>query len=352
MRGPMRQKSGATLDDVARRAGVSTATVSRVLNAPDRVRESTRRRVEAAVAALSYTPHFSGRALASNRTDTIGAVIPTMENAIFARGLQALEEELAMAGVTLLVATSQYDHAREAAQIRVLVGRSVEGLVLIGTAREPAIYELLERRGVPFVLLWTYRADLPHLCVGFDNHAAAHGLAERVAELGHRRVAMIAGITAWNDRAKDRVDGVRDALSARGLDLRPPYLVEAAYTLEAGRQAAERLLALEKRPSAIICGNDVLAVGAIQGARSLGLSVPSDVSVTGFDNIELASVVEPPLTTVHIPHRRMGQAAAQLLLRMRNGGETAESLVFDTTLFERASLSPPPLANLRPSAKH
>jgi len=338
----MEQRAAPTLEDVARRAGVSTATVSRVLNAPDRVREDTRRRVEEAIARLGYTPHFSGRALASNRTDTVGAVIPTMENAIFARGLQALEEELAGAGVTLLVATSNYDPAREAAQVRVLLGRGVDALVLIGTAREAEIYDLLRRRGLPFVLVWNYRKDWPGVCVGFDNRAAAREIAGRVLALGHRRIAMISGITAWNDRAADRVLGVQEALSAAGLALEAPRLVEAEYTLEAGREAAERLLALEPRPSAIICGNDVLAVGAIQGVRALGLAVPRDVSVTGFDNIELARVVEPALTTVHVPHRRMGRAAARLLLDMRNRLEGLESVRFDTEVVERASLAPPP----------
>ena len=143
------------LEDVAQLSGVSTATVSRVFNAPALVREETRKRVQAAVEQLGYTPHFGGRALASNRTWTVGAVIPTMENAIFARGLQAMEETLAEAGVTLLVSTSHYDSAREAAQISALIGRGVDGLILIGEARDAAVYDLLARRGIPFVLVWS-----------------------------------------------------------------------------------------------------------------------------------------------------------------------------------------------------
>ena len=131
----MSPNSLPTLEDVARRAGVSTATVSRCLNEPDRVRPATRARVDAAVNELGYTPHFGGRMLASNRTNTIGAVIPTMENAIFAAGVQALQDELARRGITLLVATSHYDMQREAEQIRVLLGRGVDGLVLIGEDR-------------------------------------------------------------------------------------------------------------------------------------------------------------------------------------------------------------------------
>ncbi|MCL5777563.1 LacI family DNA-binding transcriptional regulator [Limibaculum sp. FT325] len=334
-------KPQPTLEDVARASGVSTATVSRVLNDSARVRRETCERVEAAIARLGYTPHFGGRMLASNRTDTIGAVIPTMENAIFARGLQTLEEELAAAGVTLLVATSNYDPAREARQIRALLGRGIDGLVLIGEARDPESYELLRRRGMPFVVVWTWRADCPWTCIGFDNRAAARGLADRVLDLGHRRIAMISGITLGNDRAAARLAGVREAMAARGLALDAGNLVEAAYTLEAGREAAARLLARAPRPTAIICGNDVLAAGAMLAIRVAGLRVPRDVSVTGFDDIELAQLLDPPLTTVRVPHRLMGQTAARVLLRMRAGEDGVESAMFGTTLVDRGSLQPP-----------
>ncbi len=334
-------KTQPTLEDVARMSGVSTATVSRVLNEPGRVRRETRNKVEAAVHMLGYTPHFGARALASNRTYTVGAVIPTMENAIFARGLQALQEELADAGVTLLVATSNYDSEREERQIRILLGRGVDGLVLIGEARGASAYELIQRRGVPFVLVWTWRADSPWPCVGFDNRAAARTLADRVLDLGHRRVAMIAGITRDNDRAAARIDGVREALAARGLPLDPQWLVEAEYQIDAGAGAARRLLSQSDRPTAIICGNDVLAAGAMLAARRMGLEVPADLSVTGFDNIDLARLLDPPLTTVHVPHRRMGHAAAKMLLALRDPGARQENICFQTELVEGASLAAP-----------
>ncbi len=337
-------KARPTLEDVAGLAGVSTATVSRVLNEPERVSAKTRSRVKAAVAHFDYTPHFGGRALASNRTNTVGAVIPTMENAIFARGLQALQEALAEDGVTLVVATSNYDPEREAQQIRTLLGRGVDGFVLIGEARDPALYTMLERRGVPFVLVWSWRPDCPWPCVGFDNRAAARAMAERVFELGHRRIAMIAGVTRGNDRAAARVDGVRDALAARGLHLDESSLIESPYRLEAGADAARQLLAAtptpwQNRPTAIVCGNDVLAAGALTAIRDLGLKAPADVSVTGFDDIDLALVLDPSLTTVHVPHRRMGQAAARLLLRLRAREDDTTNVVFETALVERGSLA-------------
>ena len=329
----------STLQDVARRAGVSTATVSRTLNNPSLVKPGTRERIERAVTELGYTPHFGGRALASNRTNTVGAVIPTMENAIFARGLQALQDRLSEANVTLLVATSHYDQDREQAQIRALLARGVDALVLIGEAREQSTYDLIKARGVPFVILWTYQPNGPASYIGFDNFAASRLITEHVLAKGHRKIAMIAGITAGNDRAAIRAQGVRATLAEKGIDLREPFFAEADYDIRAGADVAEAMLARENRPTAIICGNDVLAVGAIGGIRSAGLRVPDDVSVVGFDDIDLALVVEPALTTIRVPHRRMGRAAAEYILANMAGEETDESILIDVDLIERGSLA-------------
>jgi LacI family transcriptional regulator len=337
----MNRKPAPTLHDVAREAGVSTATVSRALNAPDLVSDPTRELVLRAVDELGYTPHFGGRALVSNRSNTIGAIIPTMDNAIFARGLQAFQETLSDAGVTLLVASSGYDSAREFEQIRTLVGRGTDGLMLIGAERPAQSYAFLARRRIPYVLTWNYRPHPTACFVGFDNRLAARAMARKVIELGHRRIAMIAGITASNDRASDRVVGVRAALDEAGLSGRDLHVVEEVYSLRGGRRACARLLERRPRPTALICGNDVLAVGAITQVSALGLRVPDDVSITGFDDIELAEVIEPRLTTVHVPHRRMGEAAARALLAIRDGTTDCEGVELETHLVMRESLAAP-----------
>ncbi|MEM7744036.1 MAG: LacI family DNA-binding transcriptional regulator [Pseudomonadota bacterium] len=331
-----------TLQDVSRMAGVSTATVSRVLNSPELVRQDTRAQVQSAIDELGYTPNFSARALASNRTGTVGAVIPTMDNAIFARGIQAMQEELATAGHTLLVATSNYDPQREEEQIHALLGRGVDALALIGEARAPSLHQLLEHRGVPFVLVWAWRAQSQWPLVGFDNRTAAREMAMRVLDMGHRKIGMMAGITHGNDRAADRVTGVREALESRGLTLDETNLVEAAYHPQDGAAAARALLRRNTGLTALICGNDVLAAGAMIAARGLGLTVPDDLSITGFDDIDLAEVLSPPLTTVHVPHRRMGQAAASQILGRCMRDEPLQSVAFETNIAMRSSLAPPP----------
>ncbi|WP_206454559.1 LacI family DNA-binding transcriptional regulator [Aurantimonas marina] len=334
----MNERSAPTLADVAQHAGVSTATVSRCLNSPERVLPETRQRVIQAVEQLGYTPNFGGWALASNRTNTVGAIIPTMENAIFARGLQAFQEALAAAGVTLLVASTGYDPDREAEQIKALVGRGADGLLLIGTARPQATYDFLRQRSVPYVIAWSHRANDGNCYAGFDNRNAARALAERVIGYGHRAIAMIAGETQGNDRAADRVAGVRDAVTAAGMDAGATSVVEAPYSLEEGGDAFAALMRRNNPPSAVICGNDVLAVGAMTKAREIGLSIPRDVSIVGFDDIDLALVVQPQLTTVHVPHRRMGEAAARLLLQLRDGHPNVESTILETHIVERGSL--------------
>ena len=338
----MSSKTKPTINDVARLAGVSTATVSRSLNEPRKVGLTTLQSVRNAVELLGYTPHFGGRALASNKSNTVGALIPTMDNAIFARGLQALQETLAEAGVTLLVATTGYDPLREYEQIQALLGRGVDGLMLIGTARPDRTNALLNRQDVPVVIAWSYNSDSSYPCVGFDNQSAAAHLANAVLEFGHRQIAMIAGISKGNDRAADRIKGVRGALSLHRLELPDDYLIEAPYNIEDAAMSMETLMALPRRPTAVICGNDVLATGALMHARKAGISVPDDVSIVGFDDIDLASVTDPPLTTVHVPHRRMGQAAAELLLAIGRGEKNIKSVEFQVEIIKRDSLAAPP----------
>lgn len=332
-----------TLADVASQAGVSTATVSRCLNAPERVQKKTRDKVIKAVQDLGYSPNFSAQSLAAKRTNTIGAVIPTMDNAIFARGIQAVQEELGRAGATLLVATSLYRADLEAEQIRALVARGADGLLLIGHHRDPSIYDFLDRQKVPVCISWAYDPTHPKPSIGFDNRHAMKAMATEVLRQGHLRIAMISARQADNDRALERVKGVKDAMSEAGVSLDQLTVFETDYTIEAGGAALAGLVANSPTPTAVICGNDVLAVGALKAAQGLGLRVPDDISVTGFDDIELASVTSPALTTVHVPHRQMGVLAARKLWMMVTEHTYGESLRLDTELRIRGTLGPPAL---------
>lgn len=326
-----------TLQDVARRAQVSTATVSRCLNTPDRVLKTTRDRVLAAVRELGYAPNFGARALAAKRTNTFGAIIPTMENAIFARGLQAFQEELGRHGVTLLAASSSYDPKLEDDQIRALVARGADALLLIGHDRDPEVYRFLEQRGIPFVVAWVYDPAAARFSIGFDNRAAMKELTQEVLALGHRDLAVITASVARNDRARARVHGIRDAMIEAGLDPQGLRLLETPYGIENGARAFTELMH-PPCPTAILCGNDVLAAGALRRAREMGVNVPKNVSITGFDDIELAEIVTPGLTTIHVPHREMGRRSALALIALRNGETPGPSVQLAANIKWRETL--------------
>lgn len=336
------KKSVPTLADVARRAGVSTATVSRCLNSPNQVVEGTRDRVMAAVAELGYAPNFVAQALAAKQTNTMGVVIPTMENAVFARGIQAFQEELGRHGVTLLIASSNYQPKLEEDQVRTLVARGADALLLIGYDRHDRLYEFLDQRSVPALVAWSFAPDGPVPAIGFDNCQAMADLVHMVIEQGHREIACISAPVAENDRARARVDGVRRAMQRAGMPPDALALIETPYGIDTGDAAFRRVLLDQPSTTVVVCGNDVLAIGALRAAHAMGLRVPQDISVTGFDDIEIAQLAMPALTTVHVPHRDMGRRAATMLIEMSRTKDTPQSVELPTNIHLRASLGPAP----------
>ena len=333
--------SAPTLTDVAKKAGVSTATVSRCLNTPDRVAKRTRDKVEDAIKALGYIPNFGARVMASKRTYTIGAIIPTMENAIFARGLQAFQDELHKQGYTLLVANSSYDPKIEEEQIRTLISRGVDGLLLIGHDRNSEIIDYLEEKNLPSLVAWAYDPNARLPSVGFDNFAAMSELTRYVLSLGHRRIGMISAWTENNDRARARVMAVRHVISEAGINAAKLALIETDYSIETGAAAFDEIMKRHQPPTVIICGNDILAVGAQRQARVRGINVPKDISITGFDDIEVAQITSPQLTTIHVPHRKMGMKAATILIKKVEKKPFNSATKLDVYLKIRESLDKP-----------
>ena len=330
-----------TLDDVAKAAGVSTATVSRTLNTPNQVTERTKLRVMETVRALQYSPNFGAKALAAKRTNTYGAIIPTMENAIFARGLEAFQKVLVENNATMLVASTSYDPEIEQNQIRNMIARGADGILLIGEERDPSIYRFLAERNVPVVIAWAHSGLSQLSCVGFDNNEASYLMAQKAIALGHRNFGFISAKTDHNDRARARVAGARKALNDAGIGQETMPVVETKYSIQCGRDAFRLIMQNKICPTIIMCGNDVLAVGAVLEANEMGLKVPQDVSITGFDNIELATVVTPALTTVHVPHRRMGTSAAEALLAAVRDNAAPKHVNLETHIVERQSLGKP-----------
>jgi LacI family transcriptional regulator len=332
----MPRRNRPRLCDIAAAAGVSVATASRTLAQPGIVSPATRERVRAAVARLGGTAALAGRAAGHAG---VAAVVPTLDNAIFSRCLQSMQATLAEAGRFLLVASSDFHPDTESAVIRGLLARGVDGLILVGAQRPAEAWALLEGAGVPVVLTWC--GDPRFDAVVVDNRAAGRLAAEHLLNLGHRRLGVLCGPTRFNDRQRGRLEGVREALAARGLDLPEWRVSEQEFTLAGGRSGCSALLSLAEPPTAIVCGIDQLAVGCLVEAQARGLSVPGDLSLVGIDNLEMAAHLSPPLTTVHVPTAQIGAAAAERVLDRLAGRAAPRVTELPLELVVRRSCAPP-----------
>jgi LacI family transcriptional regulator len=328
----------ATLEDVARLAGVSLGSASRALSAPGDVRPDTLERVQRAVAQLGYVRNGAAQALASRRTKTIATIYPTLDNPIFAVSIQSLQKTLWSLGYHVLVASHDYEPAREVDLLRAIFERGVDGIVLVGTDHADGVYELLRQYGLPCVLSWAVDDSRPGQCVGFSYLDAALRMASLVVERGHTRIALCPGIADGNERVQARIQGTRAALKAEGLALRDDWIVERPFTFDGGRSAVAHLFATRDRPTVLICGNDIQAVGAIGECGDRGIRVPDDLSITGSDDIELANLVEPKLTTVHVPTAEIGRLSAERIVGLIEGRPVDETRALPTTLTLRQSL--------------
>lgn len=305
------------LSDVAAKAHVSSATVSRALSNPELVRPKTLQRINAVVSELGYLRNGLGRALASRRTHTVGVIVPTLSHSIFAVAIQALQTRLAEADYQLLVASHEYSPLAEAAAMRALMERGVDALLLVGTDHSRDVWAMIDGATMPVILTWSLHDRID--CIGFDNERAGRLATEYLLSLGHKTFGMISGLLKHNDRAQARLLGVRAALANAQLEIPASRVSEHVFGLAAGRAGMSTLLALAEPPTAIIGGNDLLAIGALLELQSRGLRVPEDFSVVGIDDLELASHIVPGLTTVSLPTHQLGALAAELTLKRLKG---------------------------------
>jgi LacI family transcriptional regulator len=331
---------GATLHDVAARAGVSIATVSRVVRNVDRVAPATRDRVLGAIEELRYQPNESGRALVTRRHDTLGLVIPGLTGPFFAEVVQGCTEGALEAHKSVLVfSTHLLPNADQ--QIRALVGR-VDGLAVMGGTIEPALLAHLKRSGRPLVLVSQHpEQDIPTVRV--DNRTETRALIRHLIDVhGFRRFAAAGSISGSPD-AHDRWDAVVEELEAARLE-RPAAPIPVPFEFSSGAAVADALLAMPQLPDVLVCGNDEIAIGTIGALRSRGVRVPEDIAVTGWDDILNAAYSAPSLTTVQQFTRELGHHAARTLLALIAGEEVERDHVLPTRLVVRESCgcSPPP----------
>jgi LacI family transcriptional regulator len=340
----------ATRNDVARLAGVSVATVSYVLNdGPRGVSEEKRRRVRAAVAALAYRPNAIARSLRVRRTNILGLLLPDSANAYFAALSLAVEEAAVARGYQVVVANAGEDPLREAAHIEALLRLQVDGLLWVPAdlARSAARQSIPALR-VPVVQL--DRALAParttYDVIESDHVAGGRLAAEHLLELGHRRVGCLAG-PAGHLHARDRLAGAARALAEAGLPLPEAYVQHGSFDYESGAACAARWCRMPaaERPTAILCGNDAMAIGALRALWEAGLQVPKAVSVVGYDDVPQAAYAIPPLTTVAQPLDEIGRAGVQRLLERIEAADAElipEARLLPVSLVVRRSTAPPP----------
>ena len=307
----------AALLAVARRAGVSTATVSRALAAPDRVAEVTRARVIAAIAATGYTPNASARNLRARSTRMVLALLPGMSNTFFTPILNGIEDVLSAAGYAMIMGDTRGSAGKEALYTQFIRAGQVDGVILF-TGHLPRDGHLLPETGrVPIALVCNEIVGDDRFSVfDVDNRDAARRATAHLIEAGHRHIGHIAGALD-NVEAAERRLGFRDALTEAGLPVDESAIWPGGFRFENGVEAAARFLAMPDRPTAMFASADDAAIGFIRTVREAGIATPDDVSVVGFDDIDYASIIEPPLTTMRQPREELGRLAAEdLLARM------------------------------------
>ncbi len=320
--------------DVARAAGVSAATVSRAVNHPALLNPTTRRRVEEAIRATGYVRNRAAQAMHGRRSATIGLVVPTVNYSIFAELLQHFNEAVSELGFTLLLATHGYDLEEEYRVLRKLLEHRVDGVALVGLDHTEDTFGLLEAQDVPAIAVWSHSPTSRISCIGADNRAAGRLAAEHLLALGHRRIGLAFPPVDDNDRARDRHGGVAEALAAAGIEPTPADSVEALYSISHSKAVCLDLLARAADLTALVCGNDIIAQGALAAASQLGVRVPADLSVVGIGDFPGSGDIVPALTTIRLPARQIGHAAGRYLAAMiadpsRRQGTTRDLLAIE-----------------------
>lgn len=337
------QVANATMKDVAVQAKVSTATVSRALMNPDKVSQSTRSRVEQAAIEVGYLPHSLGRNTKRNESRTILVIVPDICDPFFSEIIRGIEITAAEQGYLVLIGDCAHQYQQEKTFIDLIITKQIDGMLLLGS-RLPFDASLEEQRNLPpMVMANEFAPELELPTVHIDNLTAAFNAVCYLQQLGHERIACIAGPEEM-PLCHYRLQGYVQALRRTGMIVDPHYIARGDFTFEAGATALAQLLSLPVPPTAVFCHSDVMALGALSQAKRSGLRIPEDLSIMGFDDIALSQFCDPPLTTVQQPRFDIGREAMLLLLDQLHGEIVSSgSRLLDCDLIERGSTSAPVL---------
>jgi LacI family transcriptional regulator len=349
--GSRQGRARPTIFDVARRANVSTSTVSRVVNGRQHIHPETRRRVQAAMTDLGYVAHGPARTLASGRTRTVGLLAIEVGTSFFQMVIAGADEQVASFDHDFMLCTTHDRREKEREYVARLSHGMVDGLLVILPRGLTDYVEQLRAERFPFVII-DHDAEAPGCnVVNASNRVGARDAINHLLRLGHRRIGFITG-TPGVGSAIERLAGYREALNDAGLSFDERLVVTGDFLEAGGFDATHALLSLDDPPTAIFASSDTAAIGVVRAARERGLRVPQDLSVVGFDDIPEASLVTPALTTVVQPLREMGRAAVRLLMGvLREPARPPTTVVLSTTLVVRDSTAPPPPARAKASRR-
>jgi LacI family transcriptional regulator len=344
----------STIRDVAAAAGVNPSTVSRVLsgNRAETIRPETKQRVLEAAERLGYRPSILARSLRLQRTMTLGMLVPDITNPFFSSIIKGAEDAARARGYNLILCNSEDEPEREASCLHALREHEVDGLLIASSQMGDDTIDGLREEAYPFILLNRATASGEDLAVVVDNHGASRDATAHLAALGHHRVGHIAGPQTTTTGA-ERYEGYRSAVRDHGLADEPGLSVEAeAFSIEAGHRALGIMLESQARPTAVFGANDLIAIGMLQRLREMGAHVPADLSIVGFNDIPLAGLLEPALTTVRVPQLEMGAVGARLLIDRLEGRSIEQGRVtLPTELIVRASTAAPPDSHRDPATR-
>ncbi len=305
-----------TIKDIARETGVSHTTVSRALRGSSLISDETTRRIQETALALGYLPSAAARSLKTNRSQALGIIVSSIDDPYFSEILQGIEEVAQGNHYSLFIAASQRDSERESAIVQAMRQHRVDGIIICSTSFSGERSQQLSKHGIPIVMVNNQAAEEYRYSIYHDDVDGSRQITRHLIELGHHRIAYL-GNSSSGRTTQDRLAGFRYEMESAALSLPNEYIYEIPGSEpEKGRLAVEHFLGLPDRPTAIVCFNDMLAIGVLKTLQQLAIRVPEEISVAGFDNIVFSNYTNPPLTTFDQPKRFIGQKAAELLLSL------------------------------------
>lgn len=338
---PIQQKRvRVTVHDVAQAANVSIATVSRALNAPESVRLELRERVLKAAATLNYSTDSVGKALRLQRTHIVATMLPRLDDPLFSLIASGIQETLTSKDYIGFVQTTGFDNRRLYQHARRMIDSGAEGLIVFGEIEDPQLLDFAATTNFPIISAYSFNEASPIPTIGFDNRRATQQLITLLLQLGHDHIAMISGPPEGNDRQRLRMEAFRDTLTEHGLKV-VIEIIDMTFEVPDGASALRKIRAEHPEVTALVCNRDAMAFSVLSECKRQGIAVPSQLSVTGFDDIDYATLIDPPLTTVAVPAVEIATSAAQSLIRWLDKGVRPGHLRFETEVILRGSAGRP-----------